>query len=454
MTKVLLIVHDVYQDDNTFPLAEAYLASSLRKEGHKVDILCMDVYHHTDKQLIDILRKGEYDLIGIGFMAARYKETILPLCKLINKWKGKGKLILGGHGPSAVPEYILSNTGADAVIVGEAEKVISNAYEEILNGSNIIYGSKYKKIDNIPTPAWDLFPMEKYLNCKKYPGQNPSQKSLSMITSRGCVNECTFCYRMEKGLRLRSVERVVDEIEHLYNKFGVTYLEFADECFLLNKKRLENFTSSLENRNLKINYHCAARVKGIDEEILTLLKNSGCKFINYGFESMSQKVLKEINKNVTIDDNRKAAVLTKKIGIPFGVNFIWGYPSDDEETLRRNIKFILKFNSPEQCRTIRPVTPYPGCELYYDAIKNGLLEGPEDFFNRFKNSDLITVNFTDMDENYMYSKLFDANAELIADYAIKSNIDFVSACHMINSFHRLYFDKDYEFRGARHYSKK
>ena len=135
--KVLFIVHDVYQDDNNFPLGEAYLAAVLREAGHEVSIICADVYHFSDDYLSKYIRNGNFDIIGIGFMAARFIETVLPLCKLINKVKGKAKLILGGHCPSAIPEYILEATGADAVVVAEAENVISNInclVKEVLGG--------------------------------------------------------------------------------------------------------------------------------------------------------------------------------------------------------------------------------------------------------------------------------------------------------------------------------
>lgn len=450
--KYLLIVHDVYQNDNNFPLAEAYLASILRKDGHQVDILCMDIYHHTEQQLIYYLKHSNYDIIGLGFMAARFKETIIPLCEIINKYKGKAKLILGGHGPSSIPFYMLSKTNADGVVIGEAESVISNI-SNLIENSQIIMSKPIKDLDKIPKPAWDLFPMNEYIRSKKYPGQNNSQKSLSLITSRGCVNKCTFCYRMEKGLRLRSLNDILMEIQHLHDKYDIDYFEFADECFILNKKRLEKFIGLLRDNNLNINYSCASRVTGIDEEILELLKESGCKFINYGFESMDRKVLKEIKKNATPEDNEKTAELTYKANIPFGVNFIWGYPSDNEETLINSVNFIKKYNSKEQCRTIRPVTPYPGSELYYDAIDKGLLTGPEDFFNRFKNSDLITVNFTNLDICNMYEMLYDANKHLIDNHFRKGGISRTKAEELTDAFYNLYFGGGNNFRGARHYEK-
>ena len=83
--KILFIVHDVYQEDNQFPLGPAYLASILRNNGHDVEIYCMDIFHYSNKQLADYLDKNKYDMIGLGFMSARFNMTIPSLCKVINK---------------------------------------------------------------------------------------------------------------------------------------------------------------------------------------------------------------------------------------------------------------------------------------------------------------------------------------------------------------------------------
>ena len=452
--KVLLIVHDVYQNDNEFPLGEAYLAAVLRKDGHDVSVLCADVYHYTNEYVADYIRRRKFDIIGIGFMAARFTETILSLCKAINSVKGNAKLILGGHGPSATPEYMLEATGADAVIIGEAESIISGITVCINNGNRVVRGVPFKHLDEIPFPAWDLFPMDKYIDCKLYPGQKKSVKSVAVITSRGCVNRCSFCYRLEKGIRFRKMANVVEEIKYLHHNYGVDHFEFSDECFITNKRRLERLNQQLQDNNLNINYWCAARVDVINEEVLSLMKEGGCKFINYGFESMDENVLRLMNKNATPEDNERAARLTKDAGIQFGLNFIWNMPGDTKESLRQNVAFIKKYNTYGQLRTIRPVTPYPGSPLYYRAIEDGLLGGPADFYNRFKNSDLVTVNFMDIPTQDIYNELYFANCELINDMQLHSPHIFGPEWPQLKAdFYRLYFEGKYEFRGARHYEK-
>jgi radical SAM superfamily enzyme YgiQ (UPF0313 family) len=178
----------------------------------------------------------------VGFLAARFKETVLGLCNTINAYKKDAWLVLGGHGPSPIPEYVLKKTNADIIVIGEGEDTIVDLIKCKINGGDLskIQGIAYnirgnvvinerrkpvRKLDSIPFPEWSIFPMEEYTTCLKFYGMvSPDEKSLPIITSRGCTNRCNFCYRLEKGIRFRSIPNVMEEIKILYQKYGVTYL--------------------------------------------------------------------------------------------------------------------------------------------------------------------------------------------------------------------------------------
>lgn len=467
--KALFIIHDVYQEDNTFPLGPAYLAACLKKAGHKVETYCMDVFHYTNEELACFLENSEFDLICMGFLAARFNETVIDICEVINEHKKNALFQLGGHGPSPIAEYILTKTKADVVGIGECEDTIVELMECKLNGEDLskVKGIAYrnenfvkvnaerepiKNLDSIPFPAWEVFPMEKYVGAiKEAFAQN--EQTFAMISSRGCVNKCNFCYRMEKGIRVRSIEKVVEEIKILNNKYGVSVFEFQDELFVFSKERIQKFNQLLKENNLNIKYTANCRSDIFDEEMAIILKDSGCNFLNIGFESTSQKVLDFMNKNTTVEENEKAVEIANKVGINVGLNFIWGEPGDDDKTLKESAEFIKKYNSYSQIRTVRPVTPYPGCDLYIYAIEKGLLKGPEDFFDRFKNSDLIAVNFTNMSNEEMYKLLYEVNKDLILDHFNHTSKDMKAANELIQSFYALYFKGETKFRGARKYTE-
>lgn len=469
--RVLLIVHDVYQDHNILPLGPAYLASVLKREDIDVEVYCQDVSHYPNRHLANLLQLNHFDLIGLGFLSARFKETVEPLCKIINQHKKDAWLVLGGHGPSPIPEYMLRKTRADVIAIGNAEETMVDLVNCKVNRGDLadIKGIAYrdgegvyineirrpiKDLDSIPFPAWELFPMEKYTAGSVYPGQEEFERSLAIITTRGCTGRCSFCYRMERGIRWRSMDTIIEEMKILMSKYGVTYFMLADELTFFNKNRVFKFEEALNKNELKIKYRCDVRADFIDKEVAESLKRSGCQLVNIGFESMDQKVLDKMNKGTTVNDNIKAAEVCNKIGLVMGLNVIWANPYDTEESLWKLVDFIKKYNTYGQIRTIRPVTPYPGSPLYYDAIRMGLLKGPDEFFRKFKNSDLITVNFTDMPTEECHRLLFAANTELILDHFLKTNGDVRETKDLIDAFYRLYFEKEYEFRGARHYDRK
>ena len=470
--KVLFIIHDLYQEDNEFPLGIGYLSAILNNAGAEVETYCMDVFHHSIEDLIEHLEKNKYDLIGVGFLAARFKETVEELCNEINKHKKDAWLVLGGPGPSPIPEHILKTTNVDVVVIGEAEytildllksKITDKKLSEV-KGIAYLYNNELKStprnqivhnLDEVPFPLWEIFPMEKYTTCLDTFNQEPHERALDIITSRGCINRCNFCYRMEEGIRIRRIENIIEELKILKEKYNVSCYVFQDELFVLSKSRLLQFEKALKENNLKIKFSCNARVDIIDEELVKILKNCGCQFINIGFESSSNKVLKLMNKNTTVEQNIHALEIIKKAGgIGMGLNFIWNNLGDDENSLKENVKLIKKYNTYYHCRTIRPVTPYPGSDLYYHAIKTGKLKGPEDFFNKFKNSDLITVNFMDMPDARTYELLLEANTELILDHYQHTSGDMKEAERLIQQFKDLYSGKELKFREARHYSKE
>ena len=470
--KVLLIVHDVYQEDNNFPIGIGYLAAILKREGVDVRICCQDVFHYSNEELAESFLKNEnYDLIGFGFLAARFKETVVELCETINKYKKDAWLVLGGHGPSSIPEYVIKETGADIITIGEAEETIVDLLKckiekgDLSKVKGIAYRDKDKvvinerrnpvaNLDSVPYPEWSLFPIERYINPLEFFFHDKNDKIFSILTSRGCINRCNFCYRMERGIRFRSMDNLIGEIKILNEKYGINCLMMFDELFNFPKKRVLEFKEAIKKNNLKIKYSCNARVDIFDEESAVWLKESGCTFLNFGFESSDQNVLNLMRKNTTIEQNIKALEITKRLGIGIGLNFIWGNKGDTAESLKGNVELMKKYNSYEQIGTIRPVTPYPGCELYYEAIERGLLSGPGDFFDKFKNSDLLTINFTDIPENEFYKLLFEANKELIIDHYKHTTKNMEEADKLIQSFSDLYFKGQFNFRGARHYEKE
>ena len=126
--RALIIIHDNHQDSNHFSLGAGYIAASLRDAGVDVVTFCMDLFHYTNEDLVRHLHENKkYDMIMLGFMVPRFRRTVRSLCNTIKKNIDKDAwFILGGYGPSAIPEYIIEQTGADIICIGEAEQTVAD----------------------------------------------------------------------------------------------------------------------------------------------------------------------------------------------------------------------------------------------------------------------------------------------------------------------------------------
>lgn len=441
--KILLIVYDNDSYVHHAPLGLMYIASVLK--NHKVTIYNKDQYHYPAEHLTEYLDNNKFDVVGLGVIAGYWQyQEMLRVSKAINASKNRPFFVIGGHGPSPEPRYFLKKTGADAVVVGEGEQSILNIVDALENGDSvpsITHSELIRNIDTIPFPAWNLFPMD-YYSLMREPHIRNNERCFPMITSRGCPFKCNFCYRMDKGIRLRSKESVVEEIKILKKDYGISYIAFIDELFMSSPGRALELCDVI--RDLNIRWSCQGRLNYAKPELIREMKKAGCVFINYGIESLDDEALKLMNKNLTVEQITKGIEATLSEGVSPGFNIIFGNIGETERTLQAGVTFLLKYDDHSQLRTIRPVTPYPGSPLYYYAIYNGLLKDVEDFYeNKHLNSDLPAVNFTNLSDVELNTCLFEANKTLIENYH-KDKL-----AEQVKSYEKLYFQNDVSFRGLR-----
>jgi molybdopterin/thiamine biosynthesis adenylyltransferase len=135
---------------------------------------------------------------------------------------------------------------------------------------------------------------------------------------------------------------------------------------------------------------------------------------------------------------------TLEAGLSPGLNLLWGFPENTVQDLKDEVAFLKKYDPCDELRTIRPVTPYPGCRLFNEAVEKGLCKGPEDFYeNLHQNSDLMSVNFMDIDPKEAHRELYMANRELVANFFEKRQKANLTAAQ------KLYLEGDTSFRGFR-----
>jgi len=460
--KILFIIYDNESSRHVVPLGCGYIAAYLVKHGYDVDYFNQDAYHYSEKELYDYLKDNHYDVVGLGFIGGYSQHAkVLKISEAINSLKERPKFVLGGHGPSPIPEYFMNLTKADAVVIGEGEVTFLEYIKAIEGGKDlstvdglvfrgadgrIIINKRravLKNIDLLPWPYLDKLPMEYYLN-SKWPPARPMDRVMHIIFSRGCYYNCNFCYRMEEGIRYRNIDDIVAEIKFYKEKYRISYINFQDELLMGSKKVAMDFCGKMIAEDLQIRWTCNGRLNVAVPEVLLAMKKAGCVFINYGIESFDNESLRLMDKKQTEEEIIKGIENTQACGIKIGFNLIFGNIGDTKESLRKSVDFFIKYNDFAQLRTIRPVTPYPGSKLYEIAIERGLLTGPEDFYQKHKNSDMMTVNLTNMPDKEFYHELLEANKIMLnLYYRHQEGL-------LLKDFNALYSGDNYNFRGPRH----
>jgi anaerobic magnesium-protoporphyrin IX monomethyl ester cyclase len=343
----------------------------MREKGISVEII--DGTFKKKKEVIEETQKFNPSIIGVYAMFTM-EHNSLNIAKSLRK---NGKLlIVGGPLPSVYPENFLGEF--DIVVRGEGEqtmleivqfnrgeKELSQIPGIVYNGLNrkIVYNPPRKLIsnlDSIPLPSRDLFDNKAYMN---YYQQTHGHLITSIISSRGCPYHCDFCSKPVFGdsYRERSAKNVLDEIEDVLS-YGYEYVFFQDDCFTLNQKRVEEICNAILDRKIKIGWYCLSRVDAINQEMLSMMRQAGCKQIFFGIESGNNSVLKMMKKEFTIEQTRKAVELTAASEIKTGAFFILGYPGETDETILNTIQFATSL--PLDYLSFTLPYPIPGTGLY------------------------------------------------------------------------------------------
>ncbi len=459
--RVLLVVYDNDSYIHWFPQGIAYVAAVLLKAGCSVEIYNQDVHHYPESHLTEYLNRNRFDVVGLGFIGGYYQYgKALKLSAAINNSRNRPFYVIGGHGPTPEPEFFLKKTGADAIVMGEGEATIVELMEALGRGRELhnIKGIAFRTgngyvvnerrsliedIDSISLPAYQLFPID-YYRLFRVPHGTNADFAMPMLSGRGCPFKCNFCYRMDEGFRPRSNESIIEEICILKANYSITHICFGDELLMSSRERTMSLCSDFIRKKINIKWDCNGRLNYAQRDVLELMKEAGCVFINYGIESFDDGMLKVMNKALNTKQIIKGIEATLAAGISPGYNIIFGNIGETKEILMKGVDFLLKYDDGSQMRTIRPVTPYPGSPLYYYAIEKGLLKDCEDFYeNKHVNSDLPSINFTPLSDREYCQCLLDANTKLLTNY-YQNRLNGVLA-----QTRNLYMNKDISFRGFR-----
>jgi radical SAM superfamily enzyme YgiQ (UPF0313 family) len=366
-----------------------YLAAYLRSRLD-LELLLMDQRVENASVESVVRRAADFgaDVVGLSLMTP-YAFMLGPLTRGLRAALPEAFIVVGGAHVSACQDEALAGNAADAAVPGEGE----SALEQIIRarqaraGLTSIPGLLWRSggdaiirnpgstpfiedIDGLPFPAYDLLDISKYW---AWPagGQSPPSKYLSLFSSRGCPCRCIYCHRVfEKRFRASSPERVVAEIEHYTKVFGVTDIEFLDDVFNFDSKRVLEICDLITKRNLRLRicFPNGLRADMLTEEVLDALAGAGVYHSGFALESGSPRLQQFIGKHLDIDKFLQAVQWATERGI-FATGFVMlGFPTETEADMQATLDVAC--DSRLHTASFFTVIPFPGTELYAYVAKN------------------------------------------------------------------------------------
>ncbi|MDO8669452.1 MAG: radical SAM protein [Candidatus Buchananbacteria bacterium] len=367
------------------PLSLAYIASLLRTE-HEIKLVDANAINLTLEETIKEIKDFNPDIFILTSTPidrwevpshSHIKLLISNLVEIINNINIPQTIITGSHG-TVMPDWILQNSQINFVVRGEPELIVVELVQALVSGSDIskIAGISYwqgnkvisnpdaprnANLDDLPYPAYDLLPMDKY----RYTFTDIPQPFALMMSSRGCPFNCIYCLKeMMKGRYItRTPQNVVAEMKYLAEKFKIKGIYFQDWEFLIVKQRVIEICDLIKENNLDIKWGGNARASDVTEDVALKMKEAGCVRINIGFETGSQKVLDIAKKQIKLSEVKHAISVCKKLGINMGLYSILNLPGETRETIKETEKFLADNNLKVMCAASLPV-PYFKTKLY------------------------------------------------------------------------------------------
>jgi len=390
------------------PLGLLYIAGYLEKyTHHAVEIIDAQVEKLDYGILERRIQLINPDVVGLTAMTMTMIDVI-KVVNIVKKIKSDAKVVLGGPHVHLFPDETINLKGIDFLVLGEGEVTFKELLDNVDDKSKLqeIKGLVFKRnnhiintgvrmpinnLDELPFPARHLVPYKKYTSLL-----TTGNIVTTMFTSRGCPYRCSFCDRphLGKKFRSRSSMNVVDEFEEC-TKIGINDFLIYDDTFAVNKKRVIDICNEINRRKLAINWDIRTRVDTVDEEMIKSLKKAGCRGIHYGIEAGTDKILKVLNKGITIQQAKYVFDITRKYKIPILAYFMIGNPTETIDDIHTTFK-VMKSLDPDYVH-ITILTPFPGTKIYFDGLKNGVIE--RDYWREFAenpSSDFVPPNWGEM----------------------------------------------------------
>jgi radical SAM superfamily enzyme YgiQ (UPF0313 family) len=385
--KILLIsVNRERMPFPVFPLGLAYIAKTLREDGHPMDVMDLCFSQDVSVDLKSTLRRFEPGLIGISLRnldnltypaSVSYLKEVEEVTRICRQ-NGSSRLVIGGSGYSLAPQELLRHLDVDFGIVGEGEEVFLQLVRSLEKGEPI-------------SPSPHLLMKEKPFpplieGARVFPLQGPDRSLFethryleeggmgNIQTKRGCPFSCIYCtYPLLEGktVRLRKTEEVVDEIQHLVEE-AVDYIYFVDDIFNHPPSFAETLCREMVRRKVDVKWSAFVNPSFLSETLLQWMKEAGCVGIEFGTDSGSSRMLENYKKSFTREDIIRSSTLCSTLQIYHCHYLLLGGPGEDEETIEESFRLMDQVD-PTAVIAMLGIRIYPGTELEKISVSQGVI---------------------------------------------------------------------------------
>jgi anaerobic magnesium-protoporphyrin IX monomethyl ester cyclase len=386
----------------TLPLGLMSIAAYLRQrwddargDGCDVRVLDMRVHDMSVEEARLEIAAYRPDVVGITALSleARAAHGMLAV---VREACPQCLTVIGGPYPTATPELALADPRLDYAVLGEGEETACELFDALVGDSGReakdIAGLAYRDaggevvqtaprppildLESLPWPAYDLVDMEAYFS-QLHTHLSPQQahaRYAPVFTSRGCPYRCIYCQHMfGRQIRYRSPDRVLAQVRHLVETYGVREIHFEDDSFNVDLDRAKRIFDLLaqSGMGLKIAFPNGVRGDRVDEDLIAKGKAAGLYSIAFGIESASPRILSMIHKSLSLDQVSRAIDLADRYGVWSIGFFMLGFPGETREEMEQTIDFAVR--SRLTTASIHSVIPLPATPLW-DLVAHSLPE--------------------------------------------------------------------------------
>jgi anaerobic magnesium-protoporphyrin IX monomethyl ester cyclase len=392
MKKIILVQPENGLNESIYvPLGLISLAAYIRGD---FDVEIIDLRFSSVDKLCNLIEKERPMAVGFSMLTGNCILQIIEASGKIKNIDSNVKIIVGGIHPTFFPKQTLEHPLIDFIVMNEGEETLKSLLNALKNKTSLAEiknlgwkendqikinktSENFLDMDKLPRPAWDLIPVEKYINALSH---NPGERVIDFYTSKGCPFPCSFCYNLNfnrQKWRAKSARKAFEELEFLHKTYNVNYFVIHDDNFVVDRNRALEFARLIKEKNLNIKYSIDARVDYFNYTFLEKLKESGLCELRVGCESGSNRILREVvKKGIKVEQTVKAVEVAKSLDLKLMLSFVIGWPTETLAERQETIDLILKLQKIYKRAAVYPLwiyIPYPGTDLFKKAIDLGFV---------------------------------------------------------------------------------